>query len=137
LPGARTVTRTGEVNHLAIDPNDVPPDTELSSVTRDVRPQDRTGVIVPFQIRRSNGALLRLVDEHSAPIAFGSAGTLSASGSAVPVGYDGEAYVEDLTVHNQFTVTEPDGKRCIANFDYTPKAGDIPVIGPVLCKDQM
>lgn len=129
--------RSFEVNHLAIDPNDVPPDTTLSSVTRDVRPQDRTGVVVPFQIRRSNGALLRLVDENKTPVAFGSAGVLHAGGAAVPVGYDGEAYVEDLAEHNQLTVTEPDGKRCVANFDYTPKPGDIPVIGPVLCRAQM
>lgn len=129
--------RSFEVNHLAIDPLDVPPDTELSSVTRDVRPQDRTGVVVPFQIRRSNGALLRLVDEKKAPIAFGSAGTLEATGVAVPVGYDGEAYVEDLSAHNKFTVTKPDGKRCVAVFDYKAKPGDIPEIGPVLCRAEM
>jgi outer membrane usher protein len=126
--------RSFEVNHLAIDPNDVPPDTALASVTRDVRPQDRTGVVVPFQIRRSNGAILHLVDESKAPIAFGSVGMLHAGGAAVPVGYDGEAYVEDLAAHNEFTVTEPNGKRCVAKFDYAPKPGDIPEIGPVLCR---
>ena len=129
--------RSFEVNHLAIDANDVPPDTALSSVTREVRPQDRTGVVVPFQVRRSNGALLRLVDEKKAPIPFGSAGTLEATGTAVPVGYDGEAYVEDLSQHNKFTVTKPDGKRCVAVFDYTAKPGDIPEIGPVLCRAEM
>lgn len=126
--------RSFDVNHLAIDPNDVPPDTSLSSVTHDIRPQDRSGIVVPFQIQRSNGALLRLVDDDGSPIAFGSAGALQPGGTAVPIGYDGEAYVEDLAAHNEFTVTEPDGKRCVAFFDYTPKPGDIPVIGPIKCK---
>jgi len=129
--------RSFEVNHLAIDPNDVPADTALASVTRDVRPQDRTGVVVPFEVRRSNGALLHLVDEKKVPIAFGSAGTLQGSSVAVPVGYDGEAYVENLAPHNKFTVTKPDGRRCVASFDYKAKPGDIPEIGPVVCRADM
>ncbi|HEX5279899.1 MAG TPA: fimbria/pilus outer membrane usher protein [Micropepsaceae bacterium] len=129
--------RSFEVNHLAIDPNDVPPDTDLTSVARDVRPQDRTGVVVPFQIQRSNGAVLRLVHEDKTPIAFGSAGTLHANAAPVPVGYDGEAFVEGLAQHNEFSVTEPSGKRCVAKFDYTPMPGDIPEIGPVLCQAEM
>lgn len=126
--------RSFEVNHLAIDPNDIPPDTALSSATHDVRPQDRTGVVVPFEIRRSNGALLRLVHESGEPVAFGSAATLGSSGKPVPVGYDGEAYVEDLDLHNELTVTEPNGARCVAMFEYLAKPGDVPEIGPVLCR---
>lgn len=125
--------RSFEVNHLAIDANDVPADASLLSATSDVRPQDRTGVVVPFQIRRSHGALLRLVDDNGVPIAFGSAGTLRSGGTAVPVGYDGEAYVEDLDAHNEFIVTKPDGGRCTAAFNYAPKEGDIPEIGPIKC----
>jgi outer membrane usher protein len=108
----------------------------LSSATHDVQPQDRSGIVVPFQIRQSHSALLRLVDEKGVPLPLGSAATLRSSGVAVPVGYDGEAYVEDLGGRNELSVTEPDGKRCIARFDYQPKPGDIPVIGPIPCRRQ-
>ena len=128
--------RSFEVNHLSIDPNDVPPDTALSSATHDVRPQDRSGIVVPFQIRRSHSALLRLVDETGAPISVGSAASLRSTGVAVPVGYDGEAYVEDLDDHNEVSVAEPNGTRCTATFDYFAKPGEIPAIGPISCQRQ-
>jgi outer membrane usher protein len=128
--------RSFEVNHITIDPNDVPPDVGLSSATHDVRPQDRSGIVVPFQIRQSHSALLRLVDEKGVPLPLGSAATLRSSGVAVPVGYDGEAYVEDLAGRNELSVTEPDGKRCVATFDYVARPGDIPVIGPIPCRGQ-
>src|SRR5207237_7208883 len=118
--------RSVEVNHLRIDQNDVPPDTALASATHDVRPQDRHGIVVPFQIRRSHSALLRLVDQSGAPISVGSAATLRSTGLAVPVGYDGEAYVEDLDDHNEVSVAEPNGTRCTATFDYIAKPGEIP-----------
>lgn len=128
--------RSFEINHITIDPNDVPVDTALSSATHDVRPQDRSGLVIPFSIRRSQGALLRLVDDSGMAIPAGSAATLVSTHVAVPVGYDGEAYVEDLAAHNELNVTEPDGKRCAAKFDYTPRPGDIPVIGPVRCQSE-
>jgi len=124
-----------QVNHLSLDPNDIPPDIALSSATQQVRPQDRTGVVVPFQIRRNHSALLRLVDESQQPIAVGSAATLRSTGVVVPVGYDGEAYVEDLAEHDGVSVQEPDGKRCTAVFDYQGMPGEIPVIGPIACRE--
>ena len=61
-----------------------------------VRPADLSGVVVRFPMRVSHGALLRLVHESGRPLPVGSAATLATTGVAVPVGYDGEAYVEDL-----------------------------------------
>jgi outer membrane usher protein len=49
------------------------------------------------------------------------------------VGYDGEAYVEDLSPHNDLSVERTDGRRCTVVFDYRPVPGDIPSIGPLRC----
>ena len=51
-------------------------------------------MVVKFPIKFSRGALLRLVDDAGVPISLGSTATLRATGTVVPVGYDGEAYVE-------------------------------------------
>jgi outer membrane usher protein len=128
--------RSFEINHLEIDPLDVPADASIAYATRDVRPQDRSGVVVDFPIRTSHGALLRLVDESGTPLPVGGAATLAATGAKVPVGYDGEAYVVDLQAHNELTVEQKDGKRCTAAFDYHPMAGDIPTIGPLTCREE-
>jgi outer membrane usher protein len=125
--------RAFEINHLAIDPQDVPVDTTIGFTTLDVRPQDRTGVVVKFPVKVSHGALLRLVDAAGKPLPVGSAATLKTSGVAAPIGYDGEAYVVDLTAHNQLTVDLADGGRCAVAFEYTVVKGEIPTIGPLAC----
>ncbi len=128
--------RSYAVNHVAIDPADLPPDVSLDSATRDVRPQDRSAVVVRFAVRASRGALVRLVDEAGAPIAIGSVATVRATGATVPVGYDGETYVEGLDAQNELGVEQPDGRHCTVAFDYRPVPGDIPTIGPLVCRAQ-
>ncbi len=128
--------RAFDVNHLAIDPTDIPPDATLNDVVRVVRPQDRSGVVVRFPIKFSHGALLRLIDPAGVPIPLGSIATLRATGAAVPIGYDGDAYIEDLSPHNEVTVERMDGRRCTVAFDYRPLKGDIPSIGPLPCREK-
>ena len=127
--------RSFGVNRIDIAPLDIPLDASVDTTTRWVRPQDRSGVVVRFPVRVSHGALLRLVDGASQPLPVGSTAVPDRAGAAAaPVGYDGEAYVEDLLPHNGITVSMPDGSRCVAAFDYRAIPGEIPVIGPLICK---
>ncbi len=127
--------RSFDVNHLAIDPTDIPLDTSVGAATRTVRPQDRSGVVVKFGVKVSHGALLRLVDAAGKRLPVGSVATLRATGTAYPVGYDGDAYVEGLAPHNDLAVELPGGHRCRVTFDYQPVKGDIPAIGPLRCQE--
>ena len=127
--------RSFDLNRIAIEPTDVPPDASVATTTREVRPQDRSGVVVRFPVRASRGALLRLVDGASLPLPVGGVATLTATGVVVPVGFGGEAFVEDLAPRdNRLTVQAPDGGRCTAVFDYRTVPGDIPTIGPLVCR---
>jgi outer membrane usher protein len=128
--------RSFEVNHLSIDPTDVPVDATLETSVRNVRVQDRSGVVIHFPVKVSSAALLRLVDVHDAPIPMGSTARLTDTGAVVPVGFDGQAYIVGLAAHNEVTVEAADGRHCTARFDYQRKAGDIPVIGPVKCLEK-
>jgi outer membrane usher protein len=67
---------------------------------------------------------------------MGSTATLKATGAVVPVGFDGDAYVEDLSLHNELTVEQPNRKRCTVAFDYQPLPGEIPSIGPLRCTEK-
>jgi outer membrane usher protein len=100
-----------------------------------MRPQDRSGVVIKFPINVSHSALLHLVDETGVPMSIGATATLRSSGATVPVGYDGEAYLEDLSTHNELTVERVDGRLCTVAFDYHPISGGIPSIGPLSCKE--
>ncbi len=101
-----------------------------------MRPQDRSGVVVRFPVKTSHGALLRMVDEAGVPMPVGSTATLRTSGVTVPVGYDGEAYVQDLSLHNDVAVERLDGLRCNVVFNYKPVPGEIPTIGPLTCQER-
>ena len=128
--------RSFDVNHIAINPDDIPPDPSILVGALDVRPQDRSGVVVKFPVQVSHGALLLLVDETGAVVPLGSIATLVATGEIVPVGFDGNAYVLDLGPHNELAVEMPKGERCIIAFDYKAIPGDIPTIGPLRCLRQ-
>jgi outer membrane usher protein len=129
--------RSFDVNHIAIEPTDIPADATVPAVAQEVRPQDRSGVVVRFKVKTSHGALLRLVDVSGAPIPVGSTATLAATKVTVPVGYDGEAFVQDLSPRdNRVTVERTDGRRCAAVFSYRAKPGEIPTIGPLRCQEQ-
>ena len=125
--------RSFDLNHIAIEATDIPADVAINDASRAIRPQDRSGVVIRFPIKFSHGALLRLVDEAGLPVPLGSSATLRATGAIVPIGYDGEAYIEDLGPHNKLTVERSDGRRCQVSFEYRPVPGNIPSIGPLRC----
>jgi outer membrane usher protein len=128
--------RSFDLNHITIEATDIPADVTIDNASREVRPQDRSGVVVRFPIKLSHAALMRLVDEAGDPVPLGSVATLRATGTTCPVGYDGDVYVEDLGPHNTLIVERTDGRRCTVEFDYRPVPGDIPLIGPLHCREQ-
>lgn len=128
--------RSFDLNHISIEPTDIPPDVKIDYDARELRPQDRSGVVVRFPIKVSNSALLRIVDQTGKAIPLGSTATLKATGVTVPVGYDGNAYLEDLSTHNEVTIEREDGRLCTVAFEFRPKPGDLPLIGPLICKEE-
>lgn len=127
--------RSFDNNRLAIDPTDVPVDTEIARTAQIVRPQDRSGVVVEFPIHKIRGAVLVLVDEKGAPIPVGSSAVLAGDGRppAAVVGYGGEVYATGLQPHDRVIVTRVGGQRCQAEFDYKQVDGSLPEIGPLTC----
>ena len=128
--------RSFELNRIRIVPTDIPPDATLNNDKREIRPQDRSGVVVKFPIKFNHAALLQMVDEAGVPLPIGSVATLRATGAVFPVGYDGDAYVEELSPHNELSVERPNGQRCTVAFDYKPLPDDIPSIGPLRCQEK-
>jgi outer membrane usher protein len=126
--------RSFEINRISIDPTDAPVDVTVPFALREVRPQDRSGVVVRFPLKVSRSALLRLTDETGKPIAVGSTATLRSTGVASPVGYAGEAYLVDLQSWNQVDVEQPDGRRCTVGFYYRYTPGELPALGPFHCQ---
>lgn len=129
LPDLRSYQR----NQISIDVKELPPDVQVGATRKVVRPPDRSGVVVEFNVKASGAAVLKLVDSAGAAIPIGSVVRVEGSEPA-PVGYGGEAFVTDLHPSNRTVVTLPNGKECTLKFDFVPAPGEIPLIGPLKCE---
>jgi outer membrane usher protein len=120
-------------NRLAIDPIDLPADERVQRVDSVVAPSDRSGVMVHFPVKRVRAALAILVDEAGKPLPVGST-VDTGDGEPAIVGYDGQAYLDNLKGSTDLTVTKPDGTRCTASLTYPASARALPQLGPLACR---
>lgn len=119
-------------NNVAFDPLHLPADARFDDHRVIAVPADRAGTMVDFGIRRVRSALLLLHDGMGNPMTMGS--RISREGQMMAVvGHDGQAYLEDLSAHNSFTLTTPTGSTCAIEFRLEDDAQGIPVIGPIAC----
>jgi outer membrane usher protein len=122
-----------EDNAIGIDVAALPADVRVGRVQAAVKPADRSGAVVTFELARVRAATIVLTDEAGRPLPVGSNVALraGATGDAV-VGFDGETYLEGLGSSNVIDVGTP-GTRCTARFDLPPDGAALPRIGPVVC----
>jgi outer membrane usher protein len=125
--------RSFDANRLSIDSTGLPADIEVDRSVSVVRPGDRSGVVVDFGVRRSLGALVRFALADGRPVPIGSVVQREGQPPA-PVGRDGRAYLTGLGPRNAVRIEIASDGTCEARFDFTPAAGDIPLIGPVRCE---
>jgi outer membrane usher protein len=123
-------------NKLSIDPMHLPADVNIGRVDAQVVPSDRAGTLVKFGIEPIRAASIVLHDEAGNPVEVGSEVTLEGNKTpAMIVGYDGIVYLEGLHEHNVLEVQTSHG-ICTTRFDYRPRGQTIPVIGPLVCREE-
>jgi outer membrane usher protein len=129
VPGLRAY----QSNKIAIDPTDLPVDTEAGTTRQIVAPADGAGVAVDFDVQSDGGsALVTFKRPDGSPVPVGAEGQLASGGDFV-VGYDGQAFIHSLAASNHVSIQFLDG-ACKAEFGFTPRRGQQVGIGPVLCK---
>ncbi|WP_267124752.1 fimbria/pilus outer membrane usher protein, partial [Xanthomonas sacchari] len=117
-------------NRLSIDPMRLPPELRPEQVDQIVVPRDRTGVVVAFPIRRSDGVLVQLHDAADAPLPVGS--RVHGPGVDTVVGYDGQAYVEGLAPGRNDLEVDMQGSRCRLRIE-RPTQAPPTGLGPLRC----
>lgn len=122
-------------NRLGIDPMHLPASTDVSRVEADVVPSDRAGTLVRFGIVEARAASVILHDATGHPLPLGTrVSQPDHDGEPALVGYDGLAYLEGLQEHNRIEAHLAEGSSCTASFDYAPRTGELPTIGPLACE---
>lgn len=125
--------RSFQKNRISIDPTKLPLNASIASTRETVTPADRGAVVVNFGVQaRVAGAIVKFVDAAGKPLKTGLAGKLNSEADFV-VGYDGRAYLENLTASNAIAIEIEPGS-CRAEFAYEARGDDQVVIGPVTCR---
>lgn len=121
-----------QTTKFSIDPTDLDPEMTIATADAEIRPRERVGVPVRFDLAVNRTARVRLVDAGGVPIAAGaraSVGTLD-----LPVGMDGELYLPRVAATNRLTVRLAGGRHCTASFAPPATLTLATVIGPVVCR---
>ncbi|MGV1108255.1 fimbria/pilus outer membrane usher protein [Xanthomonas translucens] len=121
-------------NQLSIDPMQLPPQMRPERIDQIVVPRDRSGVVVNFPIRTSDGVLVQLHDAQNQPLPVGS--RVRGPGIEAVVGYDGEAYLEGLKVGRNDLQVEMAAGRCQVRIEYTPQQRPTR-LGPLRCNAEL
>jgi outer membrane usher protein len=119
-------------NPVRLETADLPMDVTIGSDALDAVPYARTGALVRFPVRRSEGALIALVLDDGGPMPAGAEVRIVGRDGSFPVAYRGEAYVTGLGGPQQLVATWRE-QRCEFEVDPGESTGAIPRIGPILC----
>jgi outer membrane usher protein len=123
-------------NHLSIDPMDLPANVRIDQVVALTTPTDRAGTLVHFTIVPVKAASVMLEDVGGQPLPIGSRVALAGQPeTGAMVGFDGTVYLDTLSKHNTLIVHTPTG-ICRASFDYQNDSHGIPLIGPLVCRQE-
>lgn len=122
-------------NRISIDALDLPAQVQVGFVKNVAVPVDRTGVLVDFAVHEVHAAVVTLKDVQGRFLPLGSRAFLNLSKvETTMVGYDGQAYFEDLQPSNHIKVITPDGAICSLQLLYPENSTGVPAIGPMLCR---
>jgi outer membrane usher protein len=122
-------------NAVGIDSMQLPADTKVPVTTIDATPRGQSGVLAHFPMSHYTAASVTLLDDAGVPLPVGSSVHVSESGSDFMVGYDGQAFIEDLKPHNHLLVSGADF-QCAAQFDFNrsgTQSGLVENLGAITC----
>lgn len=129
VPGLRPYER----NTISIDPKNLPATSSATTTREIVAPAYRSGIVVDFAVEpNEDAAIVEFVDAYGTPIPAGAEGTTD-TGTAFVVGFDGQAFIQNLGPHNTMTVKHGD-EECRASFAFTPIREKQTFIPSVTCQ---
>lgn len=124
-----------EANEISINPAKLPLDVDLGAVRQKVVPVAQSGVTVKFAAKLARGsAIVVLKDRKGKYLEVGSVVKRQGTEGNFIVGYDGEAFLDDLDALNTIAVELRDGATCGATFPFQPRPGELVRIDNVECR---
>jgi outer membrane usher protein len=108
--------RSYDSNTITLDPSNLPVDARMEMTRKTVIPAEKGGSVVDFKVQtQGRVALVTLKNESGGYIETGSAGTIDGHGEFV-VGYDGQAYLDNVSERHRLLITQPTKGNCEAQL---------------------
>ena len=124
-----------QASEIAIDPTNLPLDADIPSTKKVIGPAGGAGVIVRFGVSKENAAaLVVFVERDGAPVKAGASLRINGTGEVSVIGYDGQAFLRNLSARNVAMIERPNGTTCRAEFGFTPDKGSQVRIDGVVCQ---
>ncbi|WLP55554.1 fimbria/pilus outer membrane usher protein [Agrobacterium fabrum] len=125
--------RSYDVNNITLDPSNLPVDARIDHTKQTVRPTERAGAVVNFKVETEGQvALVTLKAESGDFIETGSTGTIDGKREFI-VGYDGQAYLDNIGATHRLHITQPTRGKCEAEI-IVPTAGAERATLETLCR---
>jgi outer membrane usher protein len=108
--------RSYDINNITLDPSNLPVDARIDHTKQTVRPTERAGAVVNFKVETEGQvALVTLKTESGDFIETGSTGTIDGKREFI-VGYDGQAYLDNIGETHRLSITQPTRGKCEAEI---------------------
>ena len=119
-----------------IDTLNLPADTRLKETERRIAIRRHSGYLVDFPMEQERVASVILHDKQGQAIPVGSQVRRASRNNAV-VGYDGIAWLENLSDVNPLEVIAPDGRRCKTTLTVGANPEHkLKTYGPLVCREE-
>ncbi|QIL89285.1 fimbria/pilus outer membrane usher protein [Microbulbifer sp. SH-1] len=108
-------------NRIGIDPDQLAANFLVNELEQFAIPADHAGQFVVFPVAQMQPAIITLLDQSGRAVDAGSGATLYQENSsrAVPVGFDGEVYLEDISGGARIEVRQ---RERVCNYTISPIA---------------
>jgi outer membrane usher protein len=126
--------RAFERNRVSVDARDLPLDTRVESLRVEVTPAFRSGVVVPFPVKRERAATVSIVLDDGEVIPPGATVRLNDGGEDFPVAYRGEAFLSGLAPTRNVIRVSWRGEACEIELPQAPANEPIADLGRVACR---
>jgi outer membrane usher protein len=128
LPRLRPYQR----NSIRIEQADLPLDAEIDTLELEAVPYFRSGVLLKFPVRRSSGALLKVVLDNGEPLPAGALAQMLEGKEEFPSGHGGEIYLTGLGASNRLRVSWRD-QSCEFVVAFPVTTDPLPHLGTYTC----
>ncbi len=116
-----------------IDTRELPLDLSAEQVEQRVAVRRRSGYLLHFPIEPLRAATVILLDQQGRPLPAGS--RIFRDGQSIDyVGWDGNAWLDNLAAENPLRAVTPDGRHCVAHLTLPGgKPKPLQTYGPLTC----